>query len=347
MIKRQRIPIFKMLTIGLLPSALKVAYYRMRGASIGRDVSIGPLSVLIGDVLEIGDGTHIGFATIIRGREVRIRRHVKIGSMTFFDVEKIFIDDDAKINEQVFAGGPMLPESYLHIGKNTIVMQYTFLNPTKPLIIGDGTGIGGHCLLFTHGSWQNQLNGFPVTFAPITLGKNVWLPWRVFIMPGVTIGDDATIGANSLVAKDIPAGSLAAGSPAKVLRGPDQYPARLTPEQRRAMLESILEEFFGFLQYHGYRLEKRVEAQRWVVSMHKDQTFTLFYYPGEVDPGSVRDLQAESVVLALDGLTDITRGAPNALWVDLKRDLRKGASEVGEETLLFLSRYGIRVYRVD
>ena len=55
----------------------------------------------------------------------------------------------------------MLPESSLHIGKNTIVMQYTFLNPTKPLTIGDGTGIGGHCLLFTHGSWQDQLKGYP------------------------------------------------------------------------------------------------------------------------------------------------------------------------------------------
>ena len=162
MIKKQRIPILTMLTIGLLPSFLKVWYYRMRGSSIAPGVSIGPLSVLIAEHLEVGERTSIGFATILRGKEIKIRRHVQIGSMTFFDVERIFIDDDAKINEQVFAGGPMLPESFLQIGKNTIVMQYTFLNPTKPLIIGDGTGIGGHCLLFTHGSWQSQLDGYPV-----------------------------------------------------------------------------------------------------------------------------------------------------------------------------------------
>jgi len=44
-------------------------------------------------------------------------------------VEKLEIGDDAKINEQVFAGGPMLPKSFLKIGARTIIMQYTFLNP--------------------------------------------------------------------------------------------------------------------------------------------------------------------------------------------------------------------------
>ena len=69
--------------------------------------------------------------------------------MVFFDVRAFEIGDDAKINEQVYAGGPMLPESFLKLGKRTIVMQFSFLNPTKPLVIGDDTGIGGHCLLFT------------------------------------------------------------------------------------------------------------------------------------------------------------------------------------------------------
>ena len=62
MIPKQRIPVLKMLTVGLLPSPLKVWYYRMRGAKIGADVSIGPLSVVIAkQELEIGEGTHIGF----------------------------------------------------------------------------------------------------------------------------------------------------------------------------------------------------------------------------------------------------------------------------------------------
>ena len=89
--------------------------------------------------------------TVIRGRSIHIGRFVKIGSMTFIDTEKFFIDDDARINEQVIIGGIKNPDSYIKIGKRVIIMEYSFLNPTKPLITGDDTGIGGHCLLFTHG----------------------------------------------------------------------------------------------------------------------------------------------------------------------------------------------------
>lgn len=346
MIHKERVPLLQMLTIGMLPSALKVAYYRSRGAKIGRGVSIGFFTVIIAEVLEIGDGSSIGFGTILRGKEIRIRRHVKIGSMTFMDVEKIFIDDDAKINEQVFAGGPMLPESYLHIGKNTIVMQYTFLNATKPLIIGDGTGVGGHCLLFTHGSWQSQIDGFPVTFAPITLGKNVWLPWRVFILPGVTVGDDVTIGANSLVTKSIPAGSLAAGVPAKVLKGAPDWPGTPTPDDRRRILEEILGEAFRYIEYHGYKIDRLVTPDKWEVqATGKGKTHKLLYFPGAVQPSAVT--ATGTAILSLAGVAGALPVKTDNMWIDIAAKSRTGSTEFGEELVLFLSRYGVRFYRAD
>ncbi|MBN1364231.1 MAG: hypothetical protein JW976_05430 [Syntrophaceae bacterium] len=47
---------------------------------------------------------------------------------------------------------------------------------------------------------------------------HVWLPWRVFVMPGVTIGRRSIIGANSTVTTSIPAHTLAVGSPAKIVK---------------------------------------------------------------------------------------------------------------------------------
>lgn len=345
MIKRQRVPLLQMLTVGLLPSALKVWYYRLRGARIGRGVHIGPLTVLIAKTIEIGEGTSVGFATVIRGKDVCIRRHVKIGSMTFLDVDQIFIDDDTKINEQVFAGGPTLPESALKIGKNCIIMQYTFLNTTKPLTIGDGSGIGGHCLLFTHGSWQSELDGYPVTFAPITLGKNVWLPWRVFIMPGVTVGDDVTIGANSLVTRNIPAGSLAAGSPARILCTAPDYPRQLTPEDRKLRLERMLDEFFRYVEYHGYRVERQVTPAGFDATITGHSRGRLVYISDGA--GGCTEVSANTAVLSLNGFADPPAVSANTMWLDLKNKSRAGACDLGEELAFFLSRYGVRFYRLD
>lgn len=53
---------------------------------------------------------------------------------------------------------------------------------------------------------------------PVTIGNNVWLGGNVVILPGVTIGDNAVIGAGSVVTKDIPENMLAAGNPCKIIR---------------------------------------------------------------------------------------------------------------------------------
>jgi maltose O-acetyltransferase len=53
---------------------------------------------------------------------------------------------------------------------------------------------------------------------PITIGDNVWLGGGVIVCPGVTIGDDTVVGAGSVVTRDLPAGVVAVGAPAKPQR---------------------------------------------------------------------------------------------------------------------------------
>ena len=53
---------------------------------------------------------------------------------------------------------------------------------------------------------------------PITIGHNVWLGSAVVVCPGVTIGDDTVVGAGAVVTHDLPAGVVAVGVPAKVVR---------------------------------------------------------------------------------------------------------------------------------
>lgn len=54
--------------------------------------------------------------------------------------------------------------------------------------------------------------------APIVIGNNVWIGAKATVTKGVSIGDNSVIAANAVVTRDIPAGTLAAGVPARVIR---------------------------------------------------------------------------------------------------------------------------------
>lgn len=345
LIKKVKIPFMQMILYGLLPGLIKKALYRSRGYKIGKNVKIGIGSIISGKEVLVGDNTKIGHFTIIRGKKIKIGRYVQVGTMTVIDTERIEIDDDARINEQVIIGGIKTPESYIKLGKRTIVMEYSFLNPTKPLIIGDDTGIGGHCLLFTHGSWLSQLEGYPVTFAPITIGKNVWLPWRVFILPGTTIGNNVVIGANSLVSKIVPSNVLIAGSPAKIIK--EKFPKPIDDVKKKAILDNIYNEFIEYLSYNGISVESEInQGSISMIATKEGKKHHLFHFEHEPKNFQIHD---DAVIIEnyIDNDTLSKNSGSTVLLLNLKNKTRKGTSEIGEELVKFLSRYGIRFDRLD
>jgi maltose O-acetyltransferase len=67
--------------------------------------------------------------------------------------------------------------------------------------------------------------------APIAIGDNVWLGGGVIVCPGVTIGDDTVVGAGAVVTRDLPAGVVATGVPARARRGIDERDRVDVPER--------------------------------------------------------------------------------------------------------------------
>ncbi|REK31781.1 MAG: acyltransferase [Bacteroidetes bacterium] len=345
LVKKESIPLLHMILVGLLPSFIKIMVYRLRGYKIDKSVSVAFGAVVIGKKVSIGSFSKVGMFTIIRADEIAIGRHVTIGSMSVMDTGKIFIDDDARVNEQVYVGGMKTPESEIRLGKRTIVMQMSYLNPTLPIHVGDDSGIGGHCLLFTHASWNSMLDGFPVKFAPIKIGRKVWLPWRVFIMPGAEIGDEVVIAANSLVNGIIPRNTLAAGSPAKVIR--ENFPQKPDNKERDNMVNHILGEFCRYLVYNAYQADLS-SALHGVVLKIAGKKNAKIHYVSSADKFVVSG--SEDVYVLLNGNNDdlkslLKRGAGMA--VTLSENVRAGSNDAGEELLRFFSRYGVRFGRID
>lgn len=86
--------------------------------------------------------------------------------------------------------------------------------------IGDDVFLGPNVSFYTpcHPIDPEERNTRKEWARPITIGNNVWIGGSVTVLPGVTIGDNCTIGAGSVVVHDIPANSVAVGNPCKVIR---------------------------------------------------------------------------------------------------------------------------------
>jgi len=109
----------------------------------------------------------------------------------------------------------------LYIGSGTYVNRYTVLTAHDRVRIGRDCMIGPFCY-FTdanHGMASGaSVKSQPMTTAPVTIEDEAWIGAHVTVLPGVRIGRGAVIGAGSVVTSDIPAGSVAVGSPARVTR---------------------------------------------------------------------------------------------------------------------------------
>jgi acetyltransferase-like isoleucine patch superfamily enzyme len=110
--------------------------------------------------------------------------------------------------------------AYCHIGARVFVNHGAYLMDGGGITIGDNCFIGPNLGAYTaaHPLLPEQRNTGLEKASPIIIGPDCWLGANVTIMPGVTIGEGCVIGACSLVTKDIPAHSLAMGSPCRVVR---------------------------------------------------------------------------------------------------------------------------------
>lgn len=109
----------------------------------------------------------------------------------------------------------------IHIKKSVCIKENFTALVADELTIGENTLIASNVFISTENHGMNPEIPYyeqPLTTKPVHIGSNCWIGEKVVILPGVTIGDYSIIGAGSIVTKNIPPYTIAAGNPAKAIK---------------------------------------------------------------------------------------------------------------------------------
>ncbi|EPF16008.1 Putative acetyltransferase SACOL2570 [Cedecea davisae] len=116
----------------------------------------------------------------------------------------------------------------IEFGVNCQINDSVHIAAAEKISFGDNVLIASRVFItdLNHGSYKGQIHSHPDTICrerelqanPVRIDDNVWLGEGVVVLPGVKIGKSSIIGANSVVTRSIPAYSIAAGNPAKIIK---------------------------------------------------------------------------------------------------------------------------------
>ena len=123
--------------------------------------------------------------------------------------------------------------SHIEVGKNFFANYNCTILDVAKVVIGDNCQFAPNVAVYTaghplHPDTRNTLYEYGIE---VTIGDNVWIGGNTVVCPGVHIGNNVVIGAGSVVTKDIPDWTIAAGNPCKVIR-------KITDDDKRKLFKN-------------------------------------------------------------------------------------------------------------
>jgi acetyltransferase-like isoleucine patch superfamily enzyme len=204
------------------------------GAMAGLGRKVGPMlvrGVALRPLLKNARGTPM----IGRGTRIRGASQLSIGrGVVFEDFAEIQATsrDGVRLGDRVSIGSMTMirPSGYysrdlgigLRVGDRTGIGAYSYIGCSGGIEIGSDVMLGPGVMLFAEdhafASAEQTIKSQGVRWGPIVIEDDCWLASRVTITSGVRIGRGSVIGAGAVVTRDIPAFSVVAGDPARVIR---------------------------------------------------------------------------------------------------------------------------------
>lgn len=130
-------------------------------------------------------------------------------------VDELFnhsLGENTAINAPIY----VILANKVKIGKNVVLMNGFQCMSAGGLTIDDDTMISLNCTIATNN--HDVYDRAVITCKPVHIKRNVWIGVNVTILPGVTIGENAVVGAGAVVTKDVPDNAVVVGNPARIIK---------------------------------------------------------------------------------------------------------------------------------
>jgi acetyltransferase-like isoleucine patch superfamily enzyme len=255
------------------PAIGEKSFIQANEVVLGRNVRIGSHVDIVCDRLELGDGCSIGAHSSLMspeitledgcsvgksaeaelndflrlGRQSSLGHRVKVSGRGLSSGEFLWMKNDVIVG----GGGSQGPNSYLRIGNQSTIIDKCYLNLSEEISMGDGVALSYNVTILTHGAWQPALMGFKTKFGRVRIGNYSVVYLNAIVLPGLSIGDYATVGAGAVVMRDVPDYSLAMGNPATIVKSAPNYPSPLAERDIDSLLLSILSDYSRTLELKG------------------------------------------------------------------------------------------------
>ena len=150
--------------------------------------------------------------------KVKCQEYNNLLPTDFATRNKMLVDMLGQADRDTFINQPFYCDygKHIRLGKRFFANFGLTILDEAYVTIGDDCFVGPHVQIYTacHSTDPAERATRKEWAKPVTIGNNVWIGGNVTILPGVRIGDNCTIGAGSVVTRDIPANTIAAGNPA-------------------------------------------------------------------------------------------------------------------------------------
>ncbi|BEL05551.1 hypothetical protein Q0Z83_037420 [Actinoplanes sichuanensis] len=189
-----------------------------------------------------------------RQKDLAEQRGYLLGDRCFISPLASVADDELRLGDRSYIAAGAYLTGELYTGRDCTINPYTVVR--GKVVLGDAVRIGAHTSIlgFNHTMADPDTEVFrqPLTVKGITVGDDVWIGSHVVILDGVHVGDRSVIAAGAVVTKDVPAGAIVGGNPARLLRWriPTPTPTHgsdglaVFADRAREQAESILDRCF-------------------------------------------------------------------------------------------------------